>query len=262
MYLQGVLGVEQDGDFGPATEKEVKVLQRESGLKVDGVVGKDTWPFVEPRGHPTNWPKGLDTFHGDLAWVHRWEGHAGKPYWPGGHSGVTLDPGFDLGYQTVGGIEDHYGGILSLEQIEVLRLVRGLRGHDARDVLKGESAGNVWMTQKNSQALGSIRVSKKQAHDIFPHVAVKYWAGVSGRFKALWWEETPGSVQTALLSLAYNRGYRNKGLEQLRTPLDDHHWLLASDIIAGMQQDHKLPGIRRRRVAEAELIRHELETSA
>ena len=40
----------------------------------------------------------MEGFRGDLSWVHAREGHAGKAYWPGGVSGVTLDPGVDLGH--------------------------------------------------------------------------------------------------------------------------------------------------------------------
>ncbi len=37
-----------DGDFGPKTRIAVKALQGAFGLKVDGVVGEDTWKKLEP----------------------------------------------------------------------------------------------------------------------------------------------------------------------------------------------------------------------
>lgn len=40
-YDLGICGV--DGDFGQATEKAVKQFQKDHGLKVDGVVGQNTW---------------------------------------------------------------------------------------------------------------------------------------------------------------------------------------------------------------------------
>ena len=40
--MQKVLGVAQDGDFGPGTEKAVKAWQTKNGLTADGVVGPKT----------------------------------------------------------------------------------------------------------------------------------------------------------------------------------------------------------------------------
>jgi peptidoglycan hydrolase-like protein with peptidoglycan-binding domain len=41
--LQTKLGVEADGDFGPATEKALKDWQTKNGLAADGVAGPDTF---------------------------------------------------------------------------------------------------------------------------------------------------------------------------------------------------------------------------
>ncbi len=40
--IQGALGLKQDGDFGPTTEKYVKVFQKKNNLTVDGIVGNTT----------------------------------------------------------------------------------------------------------------------------------------------------------------------------------------------------------------------------
>lgn len=42
-YVQGLLKITADGDFGPVTEKKVKDFQRSKKLEVDGVVGPKTW---------------------------------------------------------------------------------------------------------------------------------------------------------------------------------------------------------------------------
>lgn len=42
-YLQSVLGLVQDGKFGPITDRAVKAFQAANGLKVDGIVGPITW---------------------------------------------------------------------------------------------------------------------------------------------------------------------------------------------------------------------------
>lgn len=41
--LQAKLGIEADGDYGPATEKAVKEFQEKQGLAVDGIAGPDTF---------------------------------------------------------------------------------------------------------------------------------------------------------------------------------------------------------------------------
>lgn len=41
--LQKLLGIPQDGDFGPGTEKAVKAFQSSHGLKPDGIAGPAFW---------------------------------------------------------------------------------------------------------------------------------------------------------------------------------------------------------------------------
>lgn len=41
--LQGKLGIEADGVFGPGTEKALKDYQQKHGLKIDGIAGPDTF---------------------------------------------------------------------------------------------------------------------------------------------------------------------------------------------------------------------------
>ena len=56
--LQTKLGLTPDGDFGPATEKAVKVWQEKNGLTADGVVGNTTWSKL---GLGTTVPNTLNT---------------------------------------------------------------------------------------------------------------------------------------------------------------------------------------------------------
>jgi hypothetical protein len=42
-YLQSVLGLKVDGQFGPITDRAVKKFQAANGLKADGIVGPLTW---------------------------------------------------------------------------------------------------------------------------------------------------------------------------------------------------------------------------
>ena len=64
----------------------------------------------------------------------------------------------------------------------------------------------------------------------------------------------PPAVHTALLSLAYNRGPNNRDLAQLAEPLQAGAWPRIGNLIAAMQQDHQLEGIRRRRREEGALV--------
>ena len=47
IYLQGALGLKQDGQFGPITQRRVREFQQSEGLTVDGVVGPQTWSRIK-----------------------------------------------------------------------------------------------------------------------------------------------------------------------------------------------------------------------
>jgi peptidoglycan hydrolase-like protein with peptidoglycan-binding domain len=47
VYLQTVLGLDADGEFGPVTDAQVKGFQKTCGMSASGVVGQATWSEVE-----------------------------------------------------------------------------------------------------------------------------------------------------------------------------------------------------------------------
>ena len=179
-------------------------------------------------------------FSGDPQWVHRQEGHNGSAYWPGGASGVTLDPGFDLGAGSWSAFEQHYAPRLTAPQLDACKRARGLQGGQAKAALT------------RFPALRTIRITRDVADSLFPLVAAPYWSALVRRFPGL--AAAPGPVQTALLSLGYNRGAGNKDLAVLGAPIASGQWNRVAALIHGMQQMHPLVGIRRRRRAEARLI--------
>jgi hypothetical protein len=189
----------------------------------------------------------LPDFNGDLTWIHQWEGHCGKPYWPGGSSGITLDPGVDLGHSDHSAlIQQCYQSILNHEQMDEINDIveKKLKGKNARDYL------NV----RSSETFKSIRITKLQAQKIFPHLIRPYWQDITNRFKELRDPDVPKSVQTAMLSIAYNRGAYNSHLEVLKPHIENKNWSQLANAIGRMQQNHSLYGIRRRRRSEAKMI--------
>jgi GH24 family phage-related lysozyme (muramidase) len=254
-HLKAISGISKtaDGQFGLETEKAVKAFQAEGKIEPSGVLDRASWTRLEPylqnvlRDSEARTTEQLKEFRGDLDWIHEKEGHRGRPYWPQGESGVTLDPGVDVGHAAPDLVERLYAPLLTTAQMDAVRLVFGFQGESADAALK------------TSAVLASIRLSPSQAADLMPYTARDYWQRICARFKALERKKTPPSVQTALLSLAYNRGPGNRYLESLQESLEAERWSDAADKIAAMQQSHKLPGIRKRRREEAALIRDELE---
>lgn len=241
--------VDVDGLFGQGTEDAIKAFQKKHGSDADGIVGKNTWKAIkgtETTKTVQDASLELKDFRGDLKWVHDREGHAGKVYWPGGASGVTLDPGVDLGYASPDLIKNAYQDLLTSEQMTAVQKVMGIKGDDAEKALKADAI------------LKEIKINRDQADTIFQYAAIPYWDGIVDRFNTLPETDTLSSVHTVMLSLSYNRGAKNRGLEVLKTPLETKNWHELADVIGNMQQDHKLKGIRKRRRMEADLIRKEL----
>ncbi len=245
--------VSPDGQFGTNTENAVKAFQAAERLEANGIVNKATWAPLSPHLQSTvgaNQIKVRDflrNFDGDLGWVHEREGHKGFPYWPGGASGVTLDPGVDLGQLRWNTIQPFFEKLLTEEQQIAIQSVIGISGDAAKRALE------------TNPVLLALRISRDDADQIMPLASQNYWKAIVGRFPVLGTADALPSVQTVLLSLSYNRGSQNQDLEQLEGPLTEKNWREVANRVGAMQQDHKLEGIRVRRRMEADLVRAEVD---
>ncbi len=180
----------------------------------------------------------LPGFRGDLHWLHEREAHAGKPYWPAGQSGVTLDPGLDIHHADWSLVESVLAPHITASQLRRLKAVRHLSGPEAKAAAK---------------KLSDIRISRELAAELLPQVADPYWRTLVKRFPGLL-DGPPPEVHTAMLSLGYNRGAGNKALAVLRPWIEARDWPEVGREIRRMQQDHKLQNIRERRRFEGDLI--------
>jgi peptidoglycan hydrolase-like protein with peptidoglycan-binding domain len=132
--LQEFLGIEDDGVFGPGTEKAVKLWQKENNLIVDGIVGPATYDemglastddteriFDTPNGlqiHRHYLPKGEykeGSLKKDYVFLHHTAGWH-NPYktidhW-GRDSRGAVATEFVLGGQSVKGNDDSFDGVM------------------------------------------------------------------------------------------------------------------------------------------------------
>ncbi len=118
----GLVGAGQalqtDGKFGRDTEAAVRAFQSSAGLPESGIVDRAIWEALSPHieaplaDRTAVITRELPGFRGDLEWVDLQEGHHGVPFWPGGGSGVTVDPGIDLG-QADASLVDLYQPLVS-----------------------------------------------------------------------------------------------------------------------------------------------------
>jgi hypothetical protein len=193
----------------------------------------------------------LTDFRGSTAWIHAREGsgleaYGRSAYWPGGQSGVTLDPGFDLGYQTGERLRSYYDPTLTERELAACASVIGLRRQAAKAALHSDT--------DEREVLRGIEIPKDRQQALFAVVAVPYWERICERFPALRDKCTPSPVQTVLLSLAYNRGPNNSDLATLAGPLASESWDEVGWQISQMQQNHDLNAIRLRRRREGALV--------
>jgi hypothetical protein len=202
-------------------------------------------------------------FLGSLAWVHAQEGSGAKYYGtsvyypddrknPRTNSGVTIDPGLDLGNAAESLIQrvlEYYNsvGLLTVKQFQLLIQAVGLKKFDAIE----------WMRKHENEFMGAkeFAVPEGKALKVLDdYTAAEYWDPLCRalpklkKINVLYMAE---AVHTALLSMAYNRG-ATKTAELARKHLDICNYGGLAYEIKFLKQSTQ--SLRDRRHREAELI--------
>ena len=209
--------------------------QRHVGLEADGIVGPITRSALAADLIRGSVPA-LEGFRGSLGLLIQWEGHAGRPYWPGASSGVTLDPGFDLRFHPPAELCALYSRTLPEEALTALSRACGASPEQARELLLDPE-------------IARIRISRDAAAVLLPKIAGPYWSGAVRAASHL--RAAPRRVQTAVLSYVYNLGLDD--LRALQSEILRRDWAALASLV---EHDSRLPD---RRAAEAALIRSATE---
>jgi GH24 family phage-related lysozyme (muramidase) len=174
-----------------------------------------------------------------------------KPTWAGGESGITIGIGADLGYMTEKEFMKVWSLHLNLNFIECLRKVVGLKGIQAKQMLRGE--------------ILNVRVPYNTAYEVFVKYDIpKYWAKTKAIYPQL--DELNEDTQGALVSMVYNRGNKLEGDSRIEMKRivemvknKDYEGIAEEIEKSKRHWEHKnLDGLVVRREAEADLIRESI----
>ena len=170
--------------------------------------------------------------------------------WPGGASGITIGIGYDLGYVTVDQFESDWGEYLRANVRERLKAVVGMHGTKAKN---------------RASTLAGIRIRRDNAEEIFNERTIPlYEFKTSQAFPG--YENLPGDVQGALVSLVYNRGTsmtdespedRRREMRDIREAVQRGDLKAIAEQLRSMKRlwvGKGLDGLLRRRDAEADLV--------
>ena len=169
-----------------------------------------------------------------------------KLIWPGGHSGLTIGIGFDLGFATATEIRNAWQYYVDAPTLELLMSFAGLSGTAAKNALaKGKSIVIDYNSAISVFYLSTLPIYAKSTRKAFPGV-----------------EKLPPGAQGALLSLVYNRGASTTGSS--RSEMKNIVDLVQKQDLAGIAaqitkmkrlwEGKGLPGLLARRDKEAALV--------
>jgi len=181
-----------------------------------------------------------------IALIREAEGLNQPSRWPGGRSGITLGIGYDLGYATIDQFESDWGGILSPEELKLLKGAVGRIGEKAH---------------KLAAKYNEIKIIAEQADKVFiSRTLPLYSLRTIQAFPGV--EELPLDAQGALLSLVMNRGGsmegpRRKEMVAIRSAVHIKDLKKIAKQLRKMKRlwvDKGQDGLLRRRDAEADLV--------
>lgn len=173
------------------------------------------------------------------------------PIWAGGESGVTIGMGYDLGFNTEKQFMLDWSGVINLNFINALRPTIGIKGIQAKAMLKGE--------------ILNVRIPYNTAYEVFVKSSLpRYYAMTKKIYPNmdLLNEDTKG----ALVSVVYNRGNKLEGdsRAEMRAIVD----LIATQDYEGIAEQIEkskrlwegkgLDGLVTRRESEADLVRESM----
>jgi GH24 family phage-related lysozyme (muramidase) len=171
-----------------------------------------------------------------------------KPTWAGGQSGVTIGLGYDLGYNTENQFFQDWGNKLTPNFLDPLRKVVGLKGEQAKLMLRGE--------------ILQVRVPYNAAYEVFVKCSIpRYYALTKAIYPQL--DTLNEDTQGALVSMIYNRGNKLEGDSRVEMKAivemvknKDYEGIAEEIEKSKRHWEHKnLDGLVVRREAEADLIR-------
>lgn len=170
------------------------------------------------------------------------------PIWAGGESGVTIGMGYDLGYNNDKQFMLDWSGVINLNFINALRPTIGIKGVQAKAMLKGE--------------ILNVRISYNTAYEVFVKSSLpRYYAMTKKIYPNM--DLLNEDTQGALVSVVYNRGNKLEGdsRAEMRAIVD----LIATQDYEGIAEQIEkskrlwegrgLDGLVTRRESEADLVR-------
>jgi hypothetical protein len=174
-----------------------------------------------------------------------------RPIWAGGESGVTIGFGFDMGYTSEKQFMADWSGAINLNFINALRPTIGIKGIQAKAMLKGE--------------ILNVRIPYNTAYEVFVKSSLpRYYAMTKKIYPNM--DLLNDDTKGALVSVVYNRGNRLEGdsRAEMRAIVD----LIAKQDYEGIAEqiekskrlweNRGLDGLVVRRESEADLIRESI----
>ena len=173
------------------------------------------------------------------------------PIWAGGESGVTIGMGYDLGYNLDKQFMLDWSGVINLNYINALRPTIGIKGIQAKAMLKGEVL--------------NVRIPYNTAYEVFVKSSLpRYYAMTKKIYPNM--DLLNDDTKGALVSVVYNRGNRLEGDSriEMRAIVD----LIATQDYEGIAEQIEkskrlwegkgLDGLVTRRESEADLVRESM----